>query len=95
MKIKRILKGASVNTLGFYGSYSDECSSGEIWPRLVVFSTYSELSDAGDSIEKYRQTLNTIPFRSACGTLSAINLILSGGVVDPEAHKAANKVAFL
>ncbi len=59
-EIRRILKELRVNMPGLYLPVPMNARLEKFGPRLVVFSTYSELSDAGDSVEKYWLTLDTI-----------------------------------
>lgn len=90
-EVKTILKALRDHTPGLYLPIPRHVRVEKLGPRLAVFSTYSELSDAGDSIEKYWNTLNNVPFLPTCGNLSAINLVLSAEAIDRDAHTALNR----
>jgi len=89
--VRKFLTGIRQNSPGLFVPVHRNLAVGKLGPRLAVFRTYSELSDAGDSVEKYWETLNNVSFIPACGTLSAINLVLSAGAIDQKAHAALNR----
>lgn len=89
--VRKFLSAIRQNSPGLYLPIHRNLHGEKFGPRLAVFSTYSELSDAGDSVEKFWETLNNVSFIPACGTLSAINLVLSAGAIDQKAHAALNR----
>lgn len=88
---RRFLTTIRQNLPGLYLPIQRNLRVEKFGPRLAVFSTYTELSDAEDSVEKFWRTLNNVPFTPACGTLSAINLVLSAGAIDRDTHAALNR----
>jgi hypothetical protein len=89
--VRKFLTAIRQHSPGWYVPVHRNLPVEKFGPRLAVFSTYSELSEAGDSVEKFWDTLNNVSFIPACGTLSAINLVLSAGAIDQKAHAALNR----
>jgi hypothetical protein len=89
--VRRFLAMIRQNSPRLYLPLQRNLTVEKFGPRLAVFSTYSELSDTGDSVERYWTTLSDVPFIPACGTLSAVNLVLSSGAIDRDSHSALNQ----
>jgi hypothetical protein len=89
--VKKFLTAIRQNSAGLFVPVHRTLRVEKFGPRLAVFNTYSELSNSGDSVERYWNTLNEVAFTPACGTLSAMNLVLSAGAIDRDAHAALNR----